>query len=82
MAQHGPRVPVILTVSDAHREALVESASQPIPDAVNGTAMIDTGASGTCIDQSEAERAGLPTIDKAIMASASHTGHEVPVYSA
>lgn len=74
-------MPVTLTVSDAHRQALVESAN-PVPDAVNGTAMIDTGASSTCIDQRAAERAGLPTIQKAMMASASHANHEVPVYAA
>ena len=53
-----------------------------MPAVVNGSALIDTGASGTCIDQKAAEQAGLPVIDKAMMASASHAKHEVPVYGA
>lgn len=81
LAQGGPLMPVTLMVSDAHRQALVQQAN-PVPAAVNGTALIDTGASSTCIDQMAAEKAGLPTIQKAMMASASHAEHEVPVYAA
>ena len=81
LAQGGPLVPVTLMISDAHRKILGEEG-KPVPAVVNGTALIDTGASSTCIDQQAAERAGLPVIDKAMMASASHAKHEVPVYSA
>ena len=61
---------------------ILEGQGKPVPAVVNGTALIDTGASSTCIDQKAAEEAGLPTIAKAAMASASHAQHEVPVYSA
>ena len=81
LTQSGPRVPVTLMISDAHRQILVEQG-KPMPAVVNGNALIDTGASGTCIDQKAAEQAGLPVIDKAMMASASHAKHEVPVYGA
>ena len=81
LARNGPLVPVTLMISDAHRKILGEEG-KPVPAVVNGTALIDTGASRTCIDQGAAEEAGLPTIAKAAMASASHAEHEVPVYSA
>ena len=81
LAQGGPVVPVSLMISDAHRKVLGEEG-RLVPPVVNGTALIDTGASNTCIDQGAAEKAGLPTIGKAAMASASHPEHEVPVYSA
>ena len=79
LTQNGPLVPVTLMISDSHRQILVQQAT-PVPDAINGFALIDTGASTTCIDQNAAEGAGLPVIDKAMMSSASHARHEVPVY--
>ena len=44
-----------------------------------GNALIDTGAGSTCFDQAAAQRLGLPVIDKATMASATHEDVEVPV---
>lgn len=45
-------------------------------------ALIDTGASNTCIDQQAALKAELPVIDMAMMTSASHAEHDVPVFAA
>ena len=81
LAQRGPIVPVTLTVSDAHRQAL-EQAAKPSPRVVNGLALIDTGASHTCLDESTAKDVGLPVIDRATITSASHADNNVPVFSA
>ena len=80
LAQHGPCVPVVLTVTDSHQRIPIQQG-KPIPDAVNGIASIDTGASSTCVDQGAATKMGLPVTDRALMISASHAKHEVPVYS-
>ena len=80
LAQSGPLVPTTLMVSDSHRQALARQGTQ-VPDAINGFALIDTGASGTCVDQQVATKAGLPIIDKTMMTSASHAEHEVPVFT-
>ena len=80
LTRSGPLVPAILAVSDAHRQILARRG-EPAPDTIDGFALIDTGASGTCVDQEAAAKVGLPVIDRAMMNSASHAKHEVPVYS-
>ena len=80
LARTGPLVPTTLMVSDSHRQALAQQGTK-VPDAINGFALIDTGASGTCVDGQAAARAGLPVIDKTMMTSASHAEHEVPVFA-
>lgn len=80
LSQIGPRLPVTLMVSDAHRQMLAERG-EPAPNAINGFALVDTGASATCVDLETADEAGLPVIGKAVMHTASHAEHEVPVYS-
>ena len=67
-------------VTDSHGQALARQGT-PVPDAINGFALIDTGASGTCVDQQAATKAGLPVIDKTMMTSASHAEHEVLVFA-
>ena len=76
----GPLLPVTLMASDSHRQTLAQRG-EPAPTATNGFALIDTGAGATCVDQATAEGAGLPVIGKAMMHTASHAEHEVPVYS-
>ena len=80
LAQSGPLLPVTLMVSDSHRQMLVQRG-EPAPNAINGFALVDTGASATCVDQETADGAGLPVIGKAVMHTASHAEHEAPVYS-
>jgi predicted aspartyl protease len=46
---------------------------QTVPNPESGLALIDTGASGTCIDNGAAQRLQLPVIDTGNMVSASHT---------
>ncbi|MBL8230603.1 MAG: aspartyl protease family protein [Bryobacterales bacterium] len=45
----GPVVDVVISVSSARREALI-AANMPVPQPVPIRALVDTGASGTCID--------------------------------
>ena len=80
LAQSGALLPVTLMVSDVHRQMLAQRG-EPAPNAINGFALVDTGASATCVDQEAAESAGLPVIGKAAMHTASHAEHEAPVYS-
>ena len=80
LAQRGPLVPATLMVSDSHRRFLA-TQGKPAPHAIQGLALIDTGASITCVDQQVATDAGLPVVDTAAMTSASHAKHEVPVFA-
>ena len=80
LVQSGPLLPVTLMVSDSHRQILAQRG-EPAPAAINGFALIDTGAGATCVDRATADGAGLPVIGKAMMHTASHAQHEVPVYS-
>ena len=81
LTQSGPLVPTTLMVSDSHRQ-LLATQGKPVPEAIHGLALIDTGASNTCVDQQAARKAGLPVIDLALMTSASHAKHDVPVFAA
>ena len=50
-----------------------QSKNEPIPDAINGEALIDTGASHTCIDDSTASQLGLKIIDTVSLQTPSGT---------
>jgi len=52
-------------------QAVVEHG-QEAPAALSGLALIDTGASSTCIDEQAAQRLGPPVIDVVSIASVSH----------
>ena len=54
---------------------------ETVPAAVDGLALIDTGASCTCVDEDAARRAGLNVIDRGTISSASHAAHSVPVFA-
>ena len=54
---------------------------ETVPAAVEGLALVDTGASRTCVDQDAASRAGLNVIDRGSSSSASHSAHSVPVFA-
>ena len=80
LVARGPIVPVTITVPDAVQSSHVNLGS-PIPEPVTGVALIDTGATSSCFDNSAALKAGLPTVGKSKMASASHPENEVPLYA-
>ena len=80
LQQIGPRVPIILTPPQDHLDALSQRG-QVLPQPVQGMALIDTGASATCIDRQAAERAGLNIVESGPMASATDV-EIVPIYAA
>lgn len=55
----GPLVQVYIGVSVPRQKALT-AASLPIPSAVSGTFLIDTGASCTCVDPTLIAALGIP----------------------
>jgi hypothetical protein len=71
LQQRGPVVQVSLTVEENIAKAVVQQGKQ-LPAPITGFALIDTGASVTCIDDESAQRLGLPVIDVAAMSSVSH----------
>lgn len=80
LATDGPIVPVTLTLTEETSRAYVERG-ESLPEPVSGFAMIDTGATRTCLDEASARRAGFPITGIALMASATHANHEVPVFN-
>lgn len=79
LVQRGPVLEVAVSVTDEHRKALAKHG-EPEPNVVTGLALIDTGASVTCIDDSVAIDAGLPVVDKGRISSATDTP-EASVYA-
>ena len=77
LARQGPVVSVSLRPLEEQRQAMVKHG-EVVPATVDGLALIDTGASCTCVDQSAANRAGLTVIDRGTISSASHSAHSVP----
>lgn len=79
LLQTGPCVQVIVGLAQSLAEQLVQQG-HPVPQPEAGIALLDTGASTTCIDDALAQRLGLPVIDVVQMVSASHAGTETNVY--
>lgn len=75
----GPRIQVVLSLPTFVEEGLIASGS-PVPTPLLAEALIDTGASVTCIDDALAQQLRLPVIDRMTMTSASHAAHPVNVY--
>ena len=80
LQQAGPCVPIVLSPLEEHIQSLAAQRADPLP-LLNGLALIDTGASVTCIDRKAAEKAGLTVVDSGPMHSATHTDHIVPIYA-
>lgn len=66
-------------VSEAY-EHHAKANNLPIPAAIKGRALIDTGASTTCVDETAVASLGISPIDKVWMTSASHDRTEKGVY--
>lgn len=71
LQQRGPVVQVAVTLEQAFSAALAQQGKL-IPQPSTGLALIDTGASNTCIDDDAARSMNLPVIDVGSMHSASH----------
>ncbi len=79
LIQEGPCVRVLIGLAQSFLSQLSKDR-QSVPSSVPGMALIDTGASTTCIDDLLAQSLGLPVIDVAKIVSASHADTEVSVY--
>lgn len=75
----GPCIQVTVAVAQAIAQQLLHEGG-PLPAPRSGFALIDTGASVTCIDDGTAQAMGLPVIDVATMTSASHAATQQNVY--
>lgn len=79
LLRRGPFVQVVLSVAQEIAEQLVQQG-QALPQPASGLALIDTGASVTCLDEAAAQQLQLPVIDVVEMMSASHAATQQNVY--
>ena len=80
LQQAGPRVQITLSQLEDQIKLLADQG-EDLPSPVTGHALIDTGASSTCIDQDAANKAGLAVVDSGPMDSATHVNEIVPIYA-
>ena len=75
----GPTIQVVVGVEEHIAQKLAQQGvSLPVP--ISGWALIDTGASSTCIDDAAAQKLHLPVVDVVTIASASHSATQQNVY--
>ena len=75
----GPILQVSITIEQNAGKGLI-AQGRAVPAPKSGIALIDTGASNTCIDEQAAQELGLPVIDVANMHSATHEKHPCNIY--
>ena len=75
----GPRVQVTVSVEKILADQLVKKGDV-LPQPIQGFALIDTGASITCVDEEVAQKLKLPVIDVQAMTSASHASVPANIY--
>lgn len=80
LVQAGPRVRVTLSPL-AEQIGSPTGGREDVPARVVGDALIDTGASVTCIDGEAAVGAGLAVVDSGPVHSATHANETVPIYA-
>jgi predicted aspartyl protease len=78
LQMRGPILQVTVTLEQNAGKVLL-SQGKSVPTK-SGLALIDTGASNTCIDEQAAQELGLPVIDVGSMQSASHEKYPCNVY--
>ncbi len=71
LQMRGPVLQVTVTIEENAGKTLI-SQGKAVPTPKTGLALIDTGASHTCIDEQAAKELGLPVIDVGTMLSATH----------
>jgi predicted aspartyl protease len=77
----GPLIQVSISVEQHMAEQLLQQGAT-LPQPVVGLALLDTGASSTCIDEALAQQLGVSPVDIVHVASASHAATEQSVYPA
>jgi predicted aspartyl protease len=80
LSVQGPVVQVTISLSPAMATPIIQQGGQ-VPTPVSGLALIDTGASGTCVDVDVANQMGLPVVGMGKMTSASHEQVDAPIYA-
>ena len=81
LTQRGPIIQVTIGVKQNMAQQLL-SQGVALPQPMSGEALIDTGATSTCIDEAIAQQLNLPVVDVVTIASASHTETRRNVYPA
>ena len=76
----GPRVYVTLSPFEDQIQSLAKKGEIPITP-VTGMALIDTGASATCIDRTTAAKAGLAIVDSGKISPATHANEVVQIFA-
>jgi len=79
LTERGPCVQITVSIVQSIAQQL-QQQGQPLPQPIPGFALIDTGASGTCVDEAAAQQLQLPVVDVVQMASASHASIQANVY--
>ena len=79
LQQRGPCVQVVIGLAEAFAQQLLQQG-QSVPTPIAGMALVDTGASVTCVDDTLAQQLQLPAIDVVQMMSASHAATQQNVY--
>jgi predicted aspartyl protease len=81
LALKGPTIQVTVSVHRSIAQQLLQQGA-PLPQPIAGRALIDTGASATCIDEGIAKQLGLPVVDTVQVATPSHASVQQNVYPA
>ncbi len=81
LKERGPIVQVMVGIEQNIAQQLL-AKGLPLPEPVAGVALIDTGATSTCIDVGIAEKLNLPVVDVVSVVSASHADTKQNVYPA
>ena len=81
----GPRIPIVLRRTKALLEALknnpAEAKKISKKEKIEGTALIDTGATHTCIDNGLSSALSLAHVDWVDISTPSHSNHRAKVYA-
>src|SRR5208283_1839702 len=81
MQQIGPCLQVAINIEKSIADQLIQAGGR-LPAPQQGIALIDTGASVSCIDEDAAKALTLPIVDVVTMISASHSSVPANVYPA
>ncbi len=79
LQRQGPCVQVSIGLAQSLASQLLQQG-HTLPKPISGIALIDTGASSTCIDSNVAQQLELPVVNVVNIASASHASSQQNVY--
>lgn len=79
LLRQGPCVQVSIGLAQSIANQLLQQG-KTLPKPISGIALIDTGATSTCIDDAAAQQLQLPVVNVVNVASASHASTQQNVY--